>query len=238
MLECSVTVPFILEEFSEEYRLVSGTFDILHKGRDLYDLKTVNVWKKVFDPDMVDWHQQQNIYAYLLGERGVKVETLNIIAIYKDWIKVQSLRDRSYPPHQICQYRLKMWKRNEQERFIWNRLQAHVACEKLADDELPECTPEERWERFPGGETVQYAVMKNDKARRALRVTPTLDEAITYANGSRSVTTQSFIEVRHAQRKRCETYCPVAQFCDSYQRYVEKLQQGTLNDKIMIGDIR
>ena len=46
-------------------RKLSGRYDI-RDNLDLIDLKTCKVWKKVFDPNLKEWIEQQNCYAYLL----------------------------------------------------------------------------------------------------------------------------------------------------------------------------
>jgi hypothetical protein len=219
LLERSVSVPFFYDSNHRDYRLVSGTFDILHKNKDIYDIKTVNVWKKVFDPDMVDWHNQQNIYAWLLRSRGLDIESINIIAIYKDWVKSNAIRNSKYPQSQVCHYKLKLWDVTEQYAYINGRLQEHMQCETLPDDELPECSAEERWER----EGIKYAIMKDPKSKRAMRVCNTLSDA-TKAVHSLKVTADSFVEVRPAKRTRCEAWCQMNRWCNTWQEYQKRLE--------------
>ena len=106
MLERSVVHSFPVGMGS---RLVSGKFDILREEKHLYDIKTAKTWKLIFDPDMVDWHEQQNIYAYLLHMRGIKVESLNILAFYLDWIESNAIRNKGYPQAPIVEYNLSLW---------------------------------------------------------------------------------------------------------------------------------
>jgi hypothetical protein len=219
MLERSLSVPVFLSEEDKEYRMISGTFDILHKEKDVYDIKTVNVWKKVFDPNMVDWHNQQNIYAWLLKQRGVDVESINVIAIYKDWTKNNAIRNREYPQSQVCHYKLKLWNFHDTERYIMSRLLKHVACENADDKQLPECAPEERWER----EGTKYAIMKNDRAKRAMKVCSTLGEAAKAVHHLK-VTSDSFVEVRPAKRTRCEAWCSINKYCNTWLEYQQRLE--------------
>jgi hypothetical protein len=239
LLEKGVTVPIEVMEQGVHwsYRLLSGTFDILHLDKDLYDIKTCKVWKTIFDPDMVSWHQQQNIYAWLLSERGINVESINIIAVYMDWTAANAIRDRSYPQSPIFMYPLRLWSKEEQTNYIRERLDLHVAQEETPDEELPTCSREERWERFPDGASVQYALMKNPTSKRAMKCESTM-EAIIKAANSMKVTGESFIEVRYAKRKRCETYCSVNEFCNHYRGYIEAKKNNTLNDIIPISDVR
>jgi hypothetical protein len=220
LLERSVTVPVFVN--GDEYRLVSGTFDILHNDEDIYDIKTVNVWKKVFDPDMVDWHNQQNIYAWLLRQRGLDIKSINIIAIYKDWVSASAVRSKEYPQNQVCHYQLSLWDMEDQQSYIEGRLNEHVKCENLGDDKLPTCTPEERWER----QGTKYAVMKNKNSKRAMKVCSTLEEAHKAVHHLK-VTADSFVEVRPSKRTRCEAWCNVNKYCSVHQDYIESLSDTT-----------
>lgn len=235
MLERSVMDVFEVND--EERRLITGRFDILYDMKKMTDIKTAKTWKKVFDPGMIDWHNQQNLYAYLLHRRGVDVESINILCFYKDWMQGNALRDRNYPQSQVCEYNLTLWPFEDTGMYLMNQLARLVDCEHLADDELPSCTRDERWERFPQGVTVQYAIMKNAKAKRANKVCTSMDDAVAYARSSKGLSAESFIEVRYAARKRCETYCAINGFCNDYKAYEALKLNGNLNDKVMIGEV-
>jgi len=227
MLERSLVHPFYLDFNSKGVmRLIAGKFDILHNEEDIYDLKTAKTWKLIFDPDMVDWHQQQNIYAYLLKQRGVEVKSLNIIAFYLDWIESKSLRDASYPDAPIVQYKLKLWNPMDTEEFIKQRLMLHVTAEGMDDDDLPECTMEERWERPP-----VFALMSSVKAQRATKLIKDggLEDAIAAAMVTKGMSKDSYIEIRHEQRKRCDSYCKVNEYCRYYQEYALQKATETMN---------
>jgi hypothetical protein len=216
-------------------RLVAGRFDILYRKRHIYDIKTAKTWKLVFDTEMVDWHEQQNIYAYLLRLRGINVESLNIIAVYLDWQQNMALRDRNYPQQRVEQYRLNLWSPERQAEFVSDKLAMHKACEDLMDEELPACTPEERWERFPGGGTVQYALLKTKQSKRAMRCVSNIPEMASYA-AEKSLPSSTVVEVRHAKRTRCEDWCEVSPWCNHYREYMREKEAGNLNEYFELGD--
>ena len=217
-------------------RKLSGRYDI-RDNLDLIDLKTCKVWKKVFDPDLKEWVQQQNCYAFLLKEsRNIDIKRLLITAIYKDWQEGQSLRNKDYPNHQIEEYELPKWPYEVTKQFIEGRLMLHIAAEDLPDDKLPACTREERWERFPEGHQVAYAIMKNSKSNRAMKVVKTnIDDAFKEVQSMKGITKDSFIEVRYAQRTRCENWCNVKDYCNDYKSYAAAKQNNSLNDYIPLG---
>jgi hypothetical protein len=213
---------------------VSGRFDVMD-GTEMWDIKTAKAWKKIFDPDLEDWHAQQNMYAYLCHLNGIAVDSINIMAVYKDWQENNALRDPKYPQDQIVDYNLNYWNFQDTEEYIWDRLRKHHAVEETPDDELPACTRKERWERFNGGHDVEYAIMKSPQAKRAAKVVrTTLSDAYAIANGMKGITSQSFIEVRYARRTRCHDWCPVANKCNHYQAYKKKYDTGKLNDFLPI----
>jgi len=206
-----------------EIRTVSGRYDF-RKESTIYDLKNIKCWKLIFDPHFEEFHQQQNLYAYLLGLEGTKINRLEILANYKDWQAGSALRDKNYPQQPFLGYTLELWDEDRQEEYLFERLQAHVNHEDTKDEDLPVCTREERWERHMGGEIIHYAILKNRKAKRATKVVKggALEEAIVIANGMKGMTTDSCIEIRYAKPKRCVDYCEINEYCSFYQNWAAK----------------
>lgn len=214
-------------------RKVSGRFDILYDGKHIIDIKTAKCWKKIFDPDLTGWTQQQNIYAQLLTHAGENIESVSALTIYKDWAANSALRDRKYPQEPIEMNELELWTPDQREAYVIDRLSQHVACETLDDTELPVCTNDERWERFPNGMQYQFALFKTQKTKRATKIlhaAKNKTDAIELALAEKGVTGDSYIEIRHAERKRCERFCPVADFCDVHQAYMKKKKNNALNE--------
>ena len=212
-----------------EDRLISGRFDILYQQDHIFDIKTCKVWKLIFDPNKEEWTQQQNLYAYLLGLRGVKIKKISIIAQFLDWIQSNAIRDREYPQEAVLQFDLDLWSPGEQEMYLLDRLTRHKSCENVEDNELPECTRLERWERWPGGYLVKYAVMKTKEAKKATRVFTNLHDAIAYFK-QKNVPSTGVIEVRYAVRKRCEDLCACNLHCNDYISYCGRKANDKLND--------
>lgn len=214
-------------------RVVSGRFDALWDGKHLYDFKTCKTWKKVFDPDMVEWHQQLNIYAHMLRNRGLDIQTINIIAIYMDWSKTMSLRNAAYPQTPVVEYRLNCWPDDVAKAYLLERLNLMKSCEETSDEHLPECTQEERWMRHDNGNPCVYALITKEGSTRALKVCATEQEAREFASTSKSIVPGvSWIEVRYAQAKRCEDYCAVNSFCTQYKDYMDSKVHNKLTDKV------
>jgi hypothetical protein len=226
---------YTLEEqvqISRMGRKISGRYDI-REGDALYDLKSIKVWKLIFDPNLDEYHEQQNLYRLLVYlDKGITLNELNIVAIYKDWQEGNALRDRNYPQQQVIEYGLSIWDLDRTEKFLDTKLAELIRCEDLSDEELPVCTRDERWERHPGGETIHFAILKNRVAKRATKVVRggTLDEAMVVARGMKGMTAESVIEARFAMPKRCMKYCDVNEQCSFYQSWCQKHKKGTVNE--------
>lgn len=211
---------------SVEDRIISGAFDIFLDGQ-IYDIKTCKTWKTVYDPDMIEWHEQQNIYAWLLHQQGVEVKGLNIIAIYLDWIDSKAQRDSSYPQDPCVKYTLDLWPWDKTEQFMVDRIRLMKGHESTPDDALPECTREERFE-----DPTVYKCFKNANAKRSSRNCTSLDDAILYMKSTAGFGNGSYIEAVYAVRKRCDKYCEINEHCNMYRHYRDAKANNTLRDVI------
>jgi hypothetical protein len=226
---------YTLEEqvqIERQGRKVSGRYDI-REGDQLYDLKSIKVWKLIFDKNLDEYHEQQNLYRLLIYlDKGKTVNGLNIVAIYKDWQEGNALRDRNYPQQQVIEYALSIWPFAKTEEFLDVKLAELIRCEEVEDEALPICTRDERWERHPGGETIHYAILKNRQAKRATKVVRggTLEDATKIARGMKGMTAASVIEARYAMPKRCMKYCDVNEYCSFYKAWAQAHKKGTVNE--------
>jgi hypothetical protein len=181
---------------------VTGTFDLYYEDGVLTDYKFVSVWTTM-NGVKEEWEQQLNLYAHLLRLTGARVETLQVVAIYRDWTKSKAF-DSNYPSTQVQTFAVPLWSIEATENFLLERVRLHVKAE--IGEVLP-CTPEERWER-----PTRFAVMKQGQ-KRAVRVFDTREEAES------NITKASlYVEERTGSSVRCESYCRVASFCPQYAR--------------------
>ena len=190
--------------------VLSGQFDLYcGKAKKITDYKTCSVWKIVFG-DYSDWHRQLLIYAWMMRSYGFPVEWGEVVALMKDHSKRDAKYKADYPKHPVKVIRFKFTEEDFRGIDNWLDLKfAEIArCEKLPDDQLPLCTPEER---FNSGD--KYAVMKKGR-KTALRVLDSQEDAEKWMeqNGK-----GDYIELREGEDKKCEDYCSVNQFCNYYQ---------------------
>lgn len=205
----------ILDESLKGYTL-SGKADLLDVlKKRMTDYKTTSVFK-VQKKDYEDWRKQLLIYSWLFIKIGFDVDNAEIIALLKDWSSTKAKVDKSYPQLQVQKvpFKFKQKDFDEIEIFIVNKFKELKNNEAVKDEELPLCTPEERWNTGN-----KYAVKKK-KNKRAERVYDTLEEAEEHL--SRVGKKEYEIEFREGTDKRCLEYCSCCVFCPYYkEKYLE-----------------
>lgn len=191
---------------------ISGRFDLYDgKTKTITDYKTCSAWKIVFG-DFDDWKKQLLCYAYIMKELGFEVKRGEVVAMIRDHSKRDAKYKKDYPKLPVQRILFDFTKEDfhEIEEFLKDKVAEIKVCEKLADDDLPICTPEQR---FNSGD--KFAVMKKNR-KRAMRVLDSQEAAEEWkeSNGG------DFIEVRKAEDKKCLDYCSVNTKCSYYKTLV------------------
>jgi len=191
--------------------ILSGQFDLYNaETKTITDYKTASVWKIIYG-NYDDWKRQLLIYAYMLRSIGFKVENGEIVAILKDHSKRDAKTKESYPSLPVTKICFKFTEQDflDIEYWLLQKFAIILDCESRTDDDLPPCTPEER---FNSGD--KYAVMKKGR-KTALRVLDSEEDAKEWmkVNGGDE------IQVRPGEDKKCnDGYCSVREFCNYYQQ--------------------
>lgn len=185
---------------------VSGQSD-LYKRRSsgeyvLRDYKFTSVYTTNYGIKP-EWTAQINCYVHLWRSEGFEVDRAQIVCLYRDWRRMEAERRRDYPPP-VQLFDVPIWSPQESARYIEERVTLHQRAETLPDDELPPCTPEERWER---GEA--WAVMKKGR-KTALRI---YDSPIAAEHHAATVP-GAYVEHRPRLPVRCLHFCNVRDFCN------------------------
>lgn len=178
----------------------------------LVDWKTSSVTKILFN-DFEDWRKQLLVYCYLLKKQNLNVKHCKIVALLKDHSKSKAKLNSSYPQKPVYVYEFDVTEKdlNEIEDFIKNRVLSLEEAQTMADDDIPECTSNERW-----ASQTKYAVMKNGR-KTAIKLFDTEKEAEQY----KDILKGDYIEERKGESKKCSEYCPCAKFCNFYKNNVE-----------------
>lgn len=167
------------------------------------------------------WEEQLNIYAYLyFCTYDHDPVELVIIALYRDWSQFEASKREgktAYPQAPVEKFVIPLWPLEERKRFIEDRIRLHreALVDSDLDDELPLCSPEDRWMR-------QKFYVKSLQAKRALKVAGTREEAEQYIAQSRNPKSLKIVE-QPAEPRRCQgNWCHVAEWCEQYQSELRK----------------
>lgn len=207
---------YIEREIGDEY----GTKIV---GRmDLYDprWKTVVDWKtatvtKVLKGDYSEYRRQGLEYAWILKAYGKTVSKLKFTMFLKDWSKGQkrlaTIQGRPYPESAIhvWEYTITDSDMEEIDQWIRDRVATIKRYETMVDNDIPICSEEERW-----ASPTLYAVMKQGR-KSAVKICSTAEEAQALIGTDAE---HLYLEVRPGVSRRCEDYCPAAQFCNWKER--------------------
>lgn len=192
--------------------IISGKPDLLTPEMILQDFKVTSVYSFMLG-DKADWESQLNLYAWLYRKYGFEAKRAQIVAILRDWTKTRAEREPDYPQAGFVVKEIPLWSPEEQEAFAGGRVRAHQVAEKLSDDDLPECTPEERWQRSDSWAVKKpankkaYRVFDNEAAARKLASeTPGMD-----------------VEFRPGASVRCQSYCKVSFACSQFKKIKEAM---------------
>ena len=196
---------------------ISGQTDTLTLTEDQrswiisdYKFVTAYKFKRSYSGELVipeDYENQLNMYGHLLRVNNFKVDGLKIVAIYRDWSKLEAKRDKNYPQLGAETHDVPVWSEERAKAFMEERVRLHQA----AENDLPECTDDERWAKPD-----KYALMPNANSARARKLFDSEIDATTWA-AANNMKTGFVVEHRKGANVRCENYCPVSEWCDQFK---------------------
>lgn len=192
----------------DNYEL-SGICDLYDEETEtVTDWKTTSVWSFMFK-DYEAWRKQLAIYCWMLIRKGYKCKRGEVVAIMRDHSMRKARTEADYPKHPVAklswEFTAKDIEAVEREVYEWFAEVKHQ--EQMSDGELLPCSPKQRWAK---PET--WAVKKAGR-KRASRVFEDKEEAVEYLNRLKETDKGVHLERRFGEDTRCESYCPVSQFC-------------------------
>ena len=188
---------------------ISGQPDLLTPDGIIQDWKITSVYSFLLG-DKPEWEAQLNCYAWLYSQAGVDVKRLQVVGILRDWMKSKA-NAGDYPPVPFVLKDIPLWSKAVRQRYVEERVAIHQVAVDTPDDELPECTDEERWAR-----PTTWAVKKKGN-KKAARVLTSEAEAVTWIAGASGFE----IEKRPGRNIRCEEYCAAMPFCNQFKALSE-----------------
>jgi hypothetical protein len=185
-------------------------YDMAHET--IEDWKTASVWKVIFH-DFEDWKRQGLIYTWLLRQSGLNVRHIRFIALLKDHSKSEARKKADYPQSPVYVYEFDPTEDEltSVEAEIKQKVFEVSSNAEKKDDEIPECSPYERW-----ASPCKWAVMKEGR-KTAVKVCDSEEEAQKFIDELEKDKDKHTIEVRPGIDKKCEDYCPCYKFCSYYK---------------------
>jgi hypothetical protein len=209
---------------------ISGAIDLQEltpEGIILSDYKTTSAWAVMNEKQ--DWHNQLNSYALLVeAAKKIPVIKLQIVAIVRDWSRRDAATREGYPKVPIMVIDIPLWPLDQRQDYIRGRISLHgdALFEMETDGEMPDCTPEETWEK-----PTSYALKKdgNVRAKSVHETREAADTALAAATEKAKKGEKFLIEVREGDRTRCSSFCQVAPYCEQHKKYLStKPTQGEI----------
>ena len=184
--------------------ILTGKLD-RYDGKVLRDYKVTSAWSIVYDSRKADWVNQLNVYRWLLIKNGqTDPESIEIVAMLRDWSKTKAMADSNYPQSQTLVIPIQKMTMDALENYVEGRIALH----KMNMD----CTAEERW-----AAPDKWAV-KVEGRKTALRV---FDDEVLAQQMLEKSGPKHFIEKRPGMNRRCEEYCAVASHCSQFKALKE-----------------
>lgn len=212
-----------LEYTFENGYTLSGIID--HVEDYIDDYKTTSVWTVIYGSNNEHWKKQLQMGAYLhYKEHGNWIPKGRIIAILKDFNKNDAKEKDNYPNLPVKVLEFDLGTPEEIEKWILDRFEHIKKLEQMKDEELPLCTPEER---FNSGD--KWAV-KGKKFKKAFKVLDNLEEARELlVTMEQKYPGQYEIEERPGEDKKCKNYCSCCDYCPYYiTHYDNELKEGII----------
>ena len=224
----------VLQEIDLELEIggekLKGKPDYYDGDGTLVDFKNCKVWSYINKSNIGEWTDQLNFYAFMLKALGFPVTSLEIVAMFDDWSPTKARTEADYPHTRSVVIPILMYPDAKIKEIILGcikLLSTNLTVSDLNDDDsiLPECSSDEMWE-----DPTIYAVMKEGR-KSAVNARSTDRKS---AEGMvKELGKGHYIQERPGVRKRCESYCSAAPFCQQYQRYLaEKAEEPPQENEV------
>lgn len=224
--------------------VVSGEPDLVSPEDVIDDYKVTGVWsllKGVKD----EWEKQLNLYAMFRTMAAKVTKGLRICFVLRDW-NVNETVQEGYPPAGAQMAAVSLWPFAEQEAYLKGRIQLHLEYLDDFDDELPECSSEEMWEKpdayaviRQGGKRAAKVFTSDFALQEARKADPEASSADASAhalgeaerdkddrNGRLKKGEAPYdVEHRPGERTKCLRFCDARQFCSQFKEYASTFKE-------------
>ena len=185
-------------------------YDMKHET--IEDWKTASVWKVIFQ-DFEDWKRQGLIYTWLLKQSGLNVRHIRFVALLKDFSKSEAKKKADYPQSPVYVYEFDPTPEDMTSIEVYIKDKVFDVSQNVekADDDIPECSPDQRW-----ATPTKWAVMKEGR-KTAVKVCESEEEAKAFIDDLEKEKDKHYVEERKGQDKKCSDYCTCCEFCSYFK---------------------
>ena len=124
---------------------ISGKFDFISDGK-LEDFKSTGTYSYINQSNKQKYIEQASIYRWLFPDL-ITQDSFSINYIFTDFSSTKAKQDKTYPQKRMIQQDYQLMEYGETERFIKSKLKQISKFLDANQEEIPQCTPEELWER-------------------------------------------------------------------------------------------
>jgi hypothetical protein len=194
---------------------ISGKFDFIKAGR-LEDFKSTSTFTYVNKTNDNKFKLQGSLYRWLNPDK-ITEDFMAIQFIFTDWQAARAKSDPKYPQTRVLEYPIELHSVMKTDRYVKARLKQMDDLATTDQEFLPDCTPEELWQKDP-----VFKYYKNPatalKGGRSTKNFMTLLEAnqLKAKNGGVGVVKTVFGEA-----KACN-YCKACSICEQRDRLIEE----------------
>lgn len=182
---------------------VSGKFDFVAEGR-VQDFKSTSTYTYMNQTNTDKYRLQGSIYRWLNPDI-ITADTMTIHFIFTDWQKVESLKNKDYPPNRVHSQSIDLLSLEATDSWLRNKITQIKQYEHADEADMPVCTDEDLW-RKP---TVYKYYKDPNKTERSTKNFTTMSEATAYMSDRGNV---GMIKEVKGQVIACR-YCPAFAIC-------------------------
>jgi hypothetical protein len=205
--------------YKKDAQYVSGKIDLYSPDEEkLTDYKITSVWSWIMEKAIKPEHDAQlQVNGLAMRILGHSVKVLSVMMMFRDWSRSKNADELPVPFKEVPTV---SWTDTEIFDYIQKRIEAHYSARKLKDDEIPECTPQERWAR-----PTVYAMMKPGRKSSVKNFdkNPTPAQMAEFPGCK--------VEERPGMDVRCMDYCPVGKIACSYYKAVYGIKNVPIEEE-------
>lgn len=201
-------------------KTIYGTFNLYDKvEKRLHEYKVCSVYAYMYPESRRKWTAHNNVVAFMLRNAGFEVNSIDVVAIFKDWSASKlEFSKGDYPTAQFMIIPQQVVDHFKMEKYIHAKMDRHIDA---LEGRVPECNGEDKWS------VNDEWVVRKPGMRNALRKFNKEEEAKEFIRDNKHKYEQElFIQIRPGESKRCATYCPVRDFCP------QKIKDDALKEKL------